>query len=77
MAVERVRWERLLLRGCTFIHDNRMLAERAFYCFIDNEDLYFPKTDPIYIYATPRTHEEVKTLFSIRLKRMKILFFHL
>ena len=41
----------------------KALAERLHFYFIDNEDLYFPKTDPIYIYAAPRTHEEVKNLF--------------
>ena len=34
----------------------KALAERLHFYFIDNEDLYFPKTDPIYIYAAPRTH---------------------
>lgn len=40
----------------------RALAERLHFHFIDNEDLYFPKTDPHYIYASPRTREEVETL---------------
>ena len=30
--------------------------------FIDNEDLFFPKTDPNYIYASPRTHEEAEKM---------------
>lgn len=30
--------------------------------FIDIEDLYFPNTDSSYIYASSRTHEEVKRL---------------
>ncbi len=42
----------------------KALAKRLHFHFIDNEDLYFPKTDPIYIYAAPRTREEVRyTLF--------------
>lgn len=41
----------------------KALAERLCFHFIDNEDLYFPKTDPRYIYASPRTREEVETLF--------------
>ena len=36
-------------------------ATSKFY-FIDNEDLYFPKIDPAYIYASPRTREEVEKL---------------
>ncbi len=40
----------------------RALAEKLQFYFIDNEDLYFPKTDPAYIYAAPRTREEVETL---------------
>lgn len=40
----------------------RALAERLRFHFIDNENLYFPKTDPSYLYATPRTRDEVKRL---------------
>ncbi len=40
----------------------RALAEKLQFYFIDNEDLYFPKKDPAYIYAAPRTREEVETL---------------
>lgn len=38
------------------------LADRLNYRFIDNEDLYFPKTDPDYMYAAERTREEVEEL---------------
>ena len=31
-------------------------------CFIDIEDLYFPKTDPHYTYVSPRTRKEVEQL---------------
>ena len=42
----------------------KALAEKLHFYFIDNEDLYFPKTDINYIYSFPRTHEEVgKLLF--------------
>lgn len=42
----------------------KALAEKLHFYFIDNEDLYFPKTDVNYIYSFPRTHEEVgKLLF--------------
>lgn len=40
----------------------KALAEKLNFYFIDNEDLYFPKTDPNYPYASPRTHEEVEKL---------------
>lgn len=46
----------------------KALAERLHFYFIDNEDLYFPKTDPIYIYAAPRTREEIKNLFFNEIK---------
>ena len=36
----------------------RQLAERIGYAFIDSEDLYFPKTDAAYAYASPRGKEE-------------------
>lgn len=31
----------------------KALAEKLNFHFIDNEDLYFPKTDPHYLYASP------------------------
>ena len=37
----------------------QILAERLGYRFIDNEDFYFPKDDPSYLFAAPRSHEEV------------------
>lgn len=40
----------------------KALAERMGFYFIDNEDLYFPKTDPLYTYASPRTRAEVEKL---------------
>lgn len=40
----------------------RALADRLNFYFIDNEDLYFPKTNPDYIYASPRTRDEVERL---------------
>ncbi len=40
----------------------KALAEKLRFHFIDNEDLYFPKTDPDYIYASPRTRAEVERL---------------
>jgi len=40
----------------------KALAEKLGFSFIDNEDLYFPKTDPSYAYAAPRTRDEVEAL---------------
>lgn len=40
----------------------KSLAEKLHFYFIDNEELYFPKTDPDYIYAAPRTRDEVAKL---------------
>ncbi len=40
----------------------KALAERLQFHFIDNEDLYFPKTDKNYLFADPRTKEEVESL---------------
>lgn len=36
----------------------KALANELYFYFIDNEDLFFPKTDPQYPYASPRTHKE-------------------
>lgn len=38
------------------------LAKRLAFHFIDIEDLYFPKTEPGYMYAVPRTRKEVEAL---------------
>ena len=45
----------------------RMLADRMRYEFIDNEDLYFPKTDPLYMFSSPRSEEEVIQLLEERI----------
>ena len=45
----------------------RMLADRMEYEFIDNEDLYFPKTDPLYMFSGPRSAEEVIQLLEERI----------
>ncbi len=37
----------------------KILAERMSYQFIDNEELYFPKTDKSYEFANPRSKDEV------------------
>lgn len=40
----------------------KALAEKLDFYFIDNEELYFPKTDPHYIYSSPRSRAEVEKL---------------
>ncbi len=37
----------------------RMLADRMGFEFIDNEDLFFPKTDSSYTFSNPRSKEDV------------------
>lgn len=46
----------------------KVLAEKLHFYFIDIENLYFPKIDPDYIYATPRTREEVEKLLLHEMK---------
>lgn len=40
----------------------KVLARKLNFHFIDNEELYFPKTDANYTYADPRTHAEVEKI---------------
>ena len=47
----------------------KRLAERLSYQFIDNEDLYFPKTDAGYTYSSPRGKEEVIRLLEERIEK--------
>ena len=47
----------------------RALAEHLGWRFIDNEDLYFPKTDPDYLFAHQRTQEEVEHLLLEEVQR--------
>lgn len=46
----------------------KALAAKLGFYFIDNEDLYFPKTNPAYIYSSPRTREEVEKLLFNEIK---------
>ena len=45
----------------------RMLADRLGCAFIDSEDLYFPKTDPSYLFSEPRSKEDVIRLLEERI----------
>lgn len=40
----------------------KALAKELGVYFIDNEDLYFPKNDPDYLYASPRSRKEAEVL---------------
>ena len=40
----------------------KVLAKKLEARFLDNEDLFFPKTDPNYLFAAPRSKEEVNHL---------------
>lgn len=46
----------------------KALAEKLHFHFTDNEDLYFSKSDPDYVYASPRTKEEVRPLLLQEIK---------
>lgn len=53
----------------------KALAAKLQFHFIDNEDLYFPKTDPDYPYACERTREEVEKLLFSEIKKYKNFVF--
>lgn len=46
----------------------KFLAEKLHFHFIDIENLYFPKTNPNYIYSSPRTREEVEKILLHEMK---------
>ena len=46
----------------------KVLAARLGYEFIDSEDLYFPKEDPVYEYSAPRSKEEAVSILESRIK---------
>ena len=45
----------------------KQLADRLGYEFIDNEDLYFPKTDENYAFSAPRSTEEAIRILETRI----------
>lgn len=53
----------------------KALAEKLNFYFIDVEDLYFPKTNSDYVYASPRTREEVEKLLFSEIKAHKNFIF--
>lgn len=50
------------LNGCGKSTLGKTLAETIGFHFIDNEDLYFPKENPEYLFDSPRSDEEVEKL---------------
>ena len=46
----------------------RALAASLGYAFIDSEDLYFPRKDPAYEYAAPRSKEEAVRILESRIR---------
>ena len=50
------------LNGCGKSTVGRLLAEKTGYKFIDNENLYFAKDDPDYLFSAPRSRGEVVRL---------------
>ena len=53
----------------------KALAKELNFHFIDNEDLFFPRTDPHYTYASPRTRKEVEQLLFSEIKAHKDFIF--
>ena len=53
----------------------RALAEHLGWRFLDNEDLYFPKTDPAHPFAVERTQDEVEQLLLEALRQDEQLIF--
>ena len=53
----------------------KALAKNLGFHFIDNEELYFPKTDSHYTYASPRTRKEVEQLLFSEIKAHKDFVF--
>lgn len=67
-AIDRIRWRMIDdmgngimmcgLNGSGKSTLGKALSKRLGYHFIDNERLFFPKTDPGYLFASPRSKEE-------------------
>lgn len=55
------------LNGCCKSTIGKALAYELGFRFIDNEDLFFPKSDPNYLYATPRSKDDVEKLLMDRI----------
>ncbi len=53
----------------------KALAKRLGYHFIDNERLFFPKADPAYMFANPRSKEKVEGLLMEEVREHKNFVF--
>lgn len=53
----------------------KVLAKELNYHFIDNEELFFPKKNAHYIYASPRTKNDVGQLLFGEIKKHKNFVF--
>ncbi len=59
------------LNGCGKSTLGKALGERLGYTWIDIEDCYFPKEDPAYLYAAPRTKEEAVEILREKIRRSR------
>ena len=53
----------------------KALADELGFHFIDNEDLFFPKTDPCYLYSLPRFRNEAEKLLLHEVKEYENFVF--
>ena len=53
----------------------KALAEKLEFHFVDTEDLYYPKTNPDYVYSSPRTREEAEKILFNEIKAHENLVF--
>ena len=64
MTGKNITGQGILVCGCNGSGKSTLgkaLAKRLGYHFIDNEDLFFPKTGGAYVYDSPTSKEEGKT----------------
>ena len=67
MTGKNITGQGILVCGCNGSGKSTLgkaLAKRLGYHFIDNEDLFFPKTGGDYVYDSPRSKEEAKRLLA-------------
>ena len=67
MTGKNITGHGILVCGCNGSGKSTLgkaLAKRLGYHFIDNEDLFFPKTGGDYVYDSPRSKEEAKSLLA-------------
>lgn len=52
----------------------KALANKLHFHFIDIEDLFFPKSDPQYLYASPGRRKKRNGCFGMQSRRTRILY---